>query len=296
METLTKNRTGIDFSEHELHITEQDGLLIHHLKKPNTYYECIKFINTNGIMAVTGDFGNWIFCREFHPSSEGGVSDMYWLEKLKIASSQEGEEFDSEATRKEIEDGIDHILEEYGYEGDTLKEAKEYYEYLLNYVDESEWYYEANAYMDRPGFIDAEDVPNVKKTKIWLEIIFDGFDEICRRMKEKQKLFDCGDNIIDESIKILREELGCKITNVDRHLGHLGAKTKTSLLSWGDDFEITLQREDEKIIVWVQMFSEHYTFFTTRRHIRYENKFAEALRNKKFEVEVEVKLCRNKSI
>jgi len=184
MKTLTKNRTGVDFSEHELQITNQDDFIVHTLKKPSTNCGHIKFINTNGIMAVTGDYGNWIFCREFHPIGDCCVSDSYWIEKLEISSSQEGMEFDSEATRKEIEEGIEYGLEDYGYDGEELVEAKEYYRYLLEYVDESQWIYEANAYTEMPSFFDSESVPNCKKTKIWLQIIFDGFEEICRRLKK----------------------------------------------------------------------------------------------------------------
>ena len=189
METKINNRTGVDFTKHELIVTEQEGLLIHRLKHPEyTHMNSVKFINTNGIMAVTGDYGNWMFCREFHPSAEGRVSSGYWCEKLQIASSQNGYEFDSEGTREEIQYGIEKGLEEYGYTGEELEEAKEYYEYLLNYVDESEWYYEANAYTEMPSFFDSEGVPNVKKVKIWLQIVFDAFDEICRRMKEENEV------------------------------------------------------------------------------------------------------------
>jgi hypothetical protein len=74
--TNVGSRTNFDFSEHELIITKSDGLLVHTLKHKdyNKMYR-FDFINTNGIMAVTGDYGNWMFCREFHPSPDGGVSD-----------------------------------------------------------------------------------------------------------------------------------------------------------------------------------------------------------------------------
>ena len=178
-----KNRTGIDFSKHEVLITRQEGLLIHHLKKPDTVINNIKFINTNGILAVTGDFGNWIFCREFHPTADGGVSDYYWLEKLHILSSQKGEEYSSEETEKELKRGIRSGLRDYGYKGDELKQAKEFYKECITHVDE-EWDYIAFAHgYDKPDFIDHEQIPMVEITKQWLRIIFDGFDEICNRMK-----------------------------------------------------------------------------------------------------------------
>ncbi len=70
-----KKRTNLDFTKHELLITNQEGLLIHHLKVPNTVIYNVKFINTNGVMVVTGDLGHWIFCREFHPAPDEFVSD-----------------------------------------------------------------------------------------------------------------------------------------------------------------------------------------------------------------------------
>jgi hypothetical protein len=62
-------RTKIDFSEHELKITQLEGVLIHEFKRPDTRNCMLVFINTCGVMTVTGDFGNWVFCREFHPSA-----------------------------------------------------------------------------------------------------------------------------------------------------------------------------------------------------------------------------------
>jgi len=186
METKVNNRTGIDFSNHELIIEDKEGLLIHTLKRPEFEMRGrINFINTNDVMVVTGDYGNWMFCREFHPSAEGGVSDGYWHEKLQTKSTQDGLEFDSERTFEEIKEGLNGGLEEYGYEGKKLEEVKEYYSDLLVYVDEPQSIYEAYAYSNFPYFLCGEDVPNVKKTKQWLRIVFDGFDEICRRMKEE---------------------------------------------------------------------------------------------------------------
>ena len=186
MKSRLKRVEHISFDEHKLYITEKDGLLIHHLKKPDTIICNVKFINTNGVLLVTGDFGNWVFCREFHPSADGHVSDYYWVEKLIINSVQEGEEFDSEATIKEIEEGINGGLAEYGYEGDELKEAISYYEDILRYSD-AEWEYVGYAYSHIPGFMDAESVPNVKSIKTRLQIVFDAFEEICDRIKKKEE-------------------------------------------------------------------------------------------------------------
>jgi len=176
-----KKRTNVDYSKHEVFVTESEGLLIHHLKKPGTGIEAVKFINTQGILAVTGDFGNWIFCREFHPSPEGGVSDGYWCEKLQISSSQEPEEFDAEATKKEI---IERLKDRNsGYDKADRQYLKDCYRQLER--DDSEFWYSHFAYENLPSGHDHEFVPLVKRHKFWLKAVFDAFDEICSRMKSE---------------------------------------------------------------------------------------------------------------
>ena len=103
----SQKRSNCNFDTHELIITKNECCSVYQLKKPKTILDSIKFINTNGILAVTGDYGNWIFCREFHPSEDGFVSDGYWLEKLEIASSQDGREFSSELSKKQILDCLE---------------------------------------------------------------------------------------------------------------------------------------------------------------------------------------------
>jgi hypothetical protein len=171
-------RTGIEFEQHEVIITQVEGLLVHHLKKPNTNTDNIKYINTNGILAVTGDYGNWIFCREFHPSADGGVSGAYWKEKLKILSTQQPNEFDEQGTVEEI----DRLLAE---EEDLDEEEIEYLTECKNKAGYGQFDYDAYAHRENCGrFQDHECVPHCMKTQYWLEAVFDGFDEMCRRIKE----------------------------------------------------------------------------------------------------------------
>lgn len=173
-------RTVIDWGKHEVTITKQDGLLVHHLKDPDTVINNIKYINTNGILAVTGDYGNWMFCREFHPSANGFVSEGYWKEKLRNLSTQEPNDFDEDATRKELEEYIADT------EDPLNKTEKEYIEGCLDALGDGEFDYSYYAYRNNVGrFSDNENVPFRKKTKYWLDAVFDGFDELCRRMKEE---------------------------------------------------------------------------------------------------------------
>lgn len=184
---MHKKRTDIDFSKHEVLLIDTPGLLVHHLKKPDTVIDNIKYINTQGIMAVTGDYGNWIFCREFHPDAKNGVSDQYWCEKLKMASTQEPYEFDVEGTKQALEQKIEEyikILEESGKDED--QSILEFYQECFDKCEEGELDYTHFVYRERPSALDYDDVIFVKDYKYWLKAVFDGFDEICTRMKEVQ--------------------------------------------------------------------------------------------------------------
>lgn len=173
-----KKRTDIDFSKHTLTVTKAPGYMVYDFGKPGSSCNRIKFINTSGIMAVTGDFGNWIFCREFHPSEDGRVSDQYWCEKLKIASVQEPYEYDEDGTHK-------RLLTELKEEEELTEEEKEYLEECLRLTD-MEFDYDAYAYRQGVGrYEDSESIIKVRRVKIWLQYIFDGFDEICSRLKEQ---------------------------------------------------------------------------------------------------------------
>lgn len=187
-----KNRTGIDFSKH-VHTTDiykcgDKVIQVDHFKIPGTRMNAIEFINTDEILSVTGDFGNWIFCRPFTPSANGSVSDGYWLEKLRTASCQVPGTFDSEEITKEIQEKIETGLEEYGYHGEKLKQAKEWFKELLSETDD-ELDYTHKAYRDyhKPNFIEYDEIPFCKKVNNWLLIIFDAFEEMCLRMKNNEK-------------------------------------------------------------------------------------------------------------
>lgn len=172
----TGKRTGIDFSKHEVLITQNEFVNIWHLKKPNTRHDSIQFINTNGIMAVTGDYGNWIFCREFHPDAKTGVSEGYWKEKLHISSCQKPEDYHEEKTRNRI---AEMLLE------DISDLDKTFLTDLLMYT-ENEIEYQYHAFLHLETHLDSESIPYVTETKYWLLAVFDGFDEICERYRLEQ--------------------------------------------------------------------------------------------------------------
>lgn len=175
---MREKQTNIDFSEHELHITKQDGLIVHFLKKPGTYYDCIKYINTNGIMAVTGDYSNWIFNREFIPSPTAEHWDGYMKEKLVISSCQEPAKYDAKRTEEAIK--------EFLKEEDLSEENREFLEELLTKVDdELEFLY--YAFREGNHSIDYEYMPYVKSVNYHFLAIMDGYNEICKRLRESEE-------------------------------------------------------------------------------------------------------------
>ena len=129
-----------------------------------------------------------MFCREFHPSEEGYVSDGYWLEKLRMNSTQEPYKYNSEETAELIKEKLKDLEEEYD-NGDI--DEKEYNQYKEYYVEECLYYvddeieYLYNAFRgNNSSNLDYEDVPYVRTVKPQLNIVFDAFDEICKRLKK----------------------------------------------------------------------------------------------------------------
>lgn len=176
-------RTDIDWSRHEVSVTEGRGFKIHHLAIHNSSHHNIKYINAGGVLSVTGDFGNWIFCREFHPSADGRVDAWYWDEKLQILSSQKAHEWDSERTREAWTELLNDPDQEW------TDNEKNYIQKCIDHCGVSEWEYNGAA-IDYPRSWDPEQTSSCTRTrrKFWLEAVYDGFDEICRRIKAMEEL------------------------------------------------------------------------------------------------------------
>jgi hypothetical protein len=170
-------RTDIDFSKHELKIEETEDVKIYDLKQQDTIVRRVVFINTCGVMSVTGDFGNWIFCREFYPSKGGYVSDDYWCEKLSY--NQSGYVFDEDETRKEIKHFVEEELD--NWNEIEKHDLNKYFEGCL-YRLHDDLDYKHYAYRKYPTCFDMESVIYLEKIDSWLLAIFDAFEEICSRM------------------------------------------------------------------------------------------------------------------
>ena len=178
-----KKRTNVDFSKHEFNtdvFTNAKGeeINVFELKKPDTNCGRITYVNAKGTLTVSGDYGNWVFCREFHPSADEHVSDHYWIEKLKIYSTQVPGEYSSEDTKAEILGKIEELkAEDHNDEDEIIK----YYNDCLDYVGE-EWEYTKFAYDEVPNGYDHEWVIFNKRLSPQLEIVFDWFEEMCDRI------------------------------------------------------------------------------------------------------------------
>lgn len=175
-------RTNFDFSKHKLIIKKTDDFSSYELLTPDTAINHVKFTNIDGLCLVTGDFYNWVFCRGFHPTKDGSVSDHYWCEKLQLSSSQNPYKWSAKKCRSEIEEKIKE-LEDCDYEPKEIDELKEFWNNCLNHIEDGcSVYYEAYAHGEKPYYLEHEDIPRGIVIQPYLEIIFDAFEEICKRM------------------------------------------------------------------------------------------------------------------
>ena len=187
-------RTNLDWSKHqhrvEIFKSDENEIRVDHLQIDRNRGLYVKFINTDDTLSVTGDFGNYIFCRPFVPSSEGYVSDHYWAEKLTYNSIQnfEQNDYDFDEIIKELEELLETVEEDYS-EVEDQEAVKDYIDSLIESASQNDKLeYEYRAYRElKPDFIDYDFAPAYKKKRVSLQIVFDAFEEICRRIKEENK-------------------------------------------------------------------------------------------------------------
>jgi hypothetical protein len=178
---MKKRETSVDFSNHELKVTESERVTIYEFKKPGTIVNGLTFIVGVGVTTVTGDFGNWVFCREFHPKPKDYVSRGYFDEKLRIASEQTCEAFDSEETLKEIENFKYTFYE--SFDREMTDEEEDWIQSLIDNVYD-DFQYKYIAYREMPNSLDFDYAPFGKKRHVWLEIVYDAFNEMCDAMEK----------------------------------------------------------------------------------------------------------------
>jgi hypothetical protein len=181
-------RSGVDWSKHVVS-TDPHGntVVIHTLGIPGSKMQEVVFINCQGVMTVTGDYGIWVFNREFMPSpKESEVIEHYWCEKATGNTSQEIYEFDPEGTEALIDEWIVALKQE-SPEGHSGQENVliDYLESCRSIIHDGDQYYRVRAHDLKPNSVDRDQVPYQSKIKTWLLIVFDAWEEICRQLREE---------------------------------------------------------------------------------------------------------------
>lgn len=201
------SRTNIDWSKHEL-VVENDGKHTQRtsLAVPDSCMLAVHFINTYGVLMVTGDFGYWHFCRTFNPATDFFVGDSYFCEKAQISSRQTTHVYSSEDTRKAIDERItDILLDEFGEDAphvDTIEPLSPTLDQLLpSDAEEIRWLMDCRDHVDEdsdgtrymcfahdntPAHLDHESVICCKMVDPQLQAVLDAYEECGRRIVRGQ--------------------------------------------------------------------------------------------------------------
>lgn len=120
----------------------------------------------DGEMAITGDFGSWVFRRCFHPKMHERLSRGYFLEKVY---NQEAMIFDARYLQKELLKMLVSYeeLDEFDPENFYYENEHEYYAYVNSY----------HSFYEQHG-IDTADLPDGKIPCPWIVNIMDAYDYI----------------------------------------------------------------------------------------------------------------------
>ncbi|UDQ96838.1 hypothetical protein AAEX28_07205 [Lentisphaerota bacterium WC36G] len=185
---MSDKRTQADFSKHELIVKEFDidgkKLTIHHFKQRDSHNLEVKITNFDGNCTITGDLGNYIACREFIPTANNIISDYYFCEKLTTYSTQKVFEFDANSQIIELAKWEKELLEDITNE-DEIEEIKEQFTPLFDACKNgSQQELEVELYNSDLEF---DEFQPEQKIETWLLMIFDAFEEIGRRLAEKEK-------------------------------------------------------------------------------------------------------------
>lgn len=178
------NRTNTDFSKHQLDIKKKEGISIYRLHLNFSHSKSVVFINANGVMAVTGDYYNWIFCREFNPEKEVQVDDRYWAEKLEINSGQKAYEFSPTQTVDMLNEYINDADEYWNEE--KANEVREYYQGCIDNVGQDGNEYQYYALTNLPSFLEPGQIAYETELKYGLRFIYDAYEEVIAKVKSEK--------------------------------------------------------------------------------------------------------------
>ena len=158
------------FKTHNLYKKELGEVTIYNFKRPDSIIFSVNVITYNNTTSITGDLGNWIFNREFHPIKGEKISRSYYDEKLQTKSTQKVNEYSEEKALEEIK----YLAEQYS----NNEEILEFLEELEDLVyDKNELY--NYAYREIPSCLDYEELPTGKVRIQQLDLVYDAMDRMC---------------------------------------------------------------------------------------------------------------------
>lgn len=158
------------FETHTLCKKELDEVTIYNFKRPNSIIFSVNVVTYKGTTSISGDLGNWIFAREFHPVKGEKISRSYYDEKLQMKSTQKTEEYSEKKATEEIE----YLKEEYSDNDEVLDFLEELEELVY---DKNELY--NYSYMETPPCLDYEELPTGKVRIERLNLLYDAMDRMC---------------------------------------------------------------------------------------------------------------------
>ncbi len=189
---MNNKRTNWDFSQNILTITEYKNNTVYDFKRPDSIVGRVKITNIEGICLITGDFGRWSFCREFHPLNNATVSEEYWLEKLNQNSTQQPTEWNPNDNKQALYELINELKQEfhdeyqkYDHNHNKFKEELddhiEFINDLIGYT-EDEIEFISFAKEHHPNNFDTERIPEYRSIKHQLNIVFDAFEQMAKQL------------------------------------------------------------------------------------------------------------------
>jgi len=165
--------------------------------RQNACHRIVWLIDTrpDGKMWISGDYGNWVFTRVFHPIMKEKLSRKYFKEKIWMGyrSVGPGDTYDQDCAEKQINDLYERRVEEAEEEG-NLKEVQDQ---LISDRDQllgAIWEHEAALHgavwdvYDGPLVAECE-TPDGMTTAPWLLMIMDVYDHL-HELQPEIKDFD----------------------------------------------------------------------------------------------------------
>jgi hypothetical protein len=163
------------FENHKLTQVNENTYLF---KQPRTGNCHIYFhFLVDGRMAITGDLGEWILERCFHPIMTERLSNGYFMEKVV---NDQKYVFDSELLQKQLKELANEIMADYTQceEWDQPETAPDFSEESFYYEREADYIVDMDRLVELFNIQDYESLPDGKKPHPWIEMIVEAYHYI----------------------------------------------------------------------------------------------------------------------